>query len=735
VDYVEPGGESVTPDAFKIPKARELAAFLAALRHPYARLLETRRIGSQECVVVELTELEVGQAPVVALLDAERFACLFSESDEFVPSVLALRKDFPDAAHINLTNEEIPRSLCLYEAPYSEVKLSWTAGRFIERIRWWIRDTARGSLHREDQPLEPVLLASGLRLILPVDLFSETEDETPAKLLIYGGSDSPAGKVLCATRAERATGEERQNAVRIVCTLVACKPRVHRIRRVPTSLVDLHDLHAEAGRDLIADLRTRFQTWDRASAPLSSNLLIVSSFPRIRDEGAEPEASDIWAFLCPTVVEIGEGLGIWERQGKIVGAVINGQPDQTRLKALPVNVLNPSFELSRKRAAASSAERPSSVRVVAIGAGTLGSQVLPLLVCTGFGTWTVVDKDVLLPHNGARHEIPSFFAGMPKAELVARRCNQLLAGETTCTAIVGDVLKPGSAINEALSQAEVIADFSASVAAARGLSNHPSTARRLSAFMSPSGADLILLVEDSVRSIPLDQLEMQYYRALIRDNSLGDHLRPPGQVRYAHSCRDVSATVSADLVAMQAAIAARGLREALGQEQASISLWLSDKQRNVHRLNVSPKPVFEAVIEGWRLSWDSDLVETLVARRSAALPRETGGVLIGHIDTDKKRVYVTDSLPSPVDSQEWPTLYIRGAEGLEEQVTDISRKTAGMLQYVGEWHSHPDGYSARPSATDLQALAKLTSQMAVEGLPAILHIIGQDERIWVISSL
>jgi len=45
-----------------------------------------------------------------------------------------------------------------------------------------------------------------------------------------------------------------------------------------------------------------------------------------------------------------------------------------------------------------------------------------------------------------------------------------------------------------------------------------------------------------------------------------------------------------------------------------------------------------------------------------------------------------------------------------------------MVDYVGEWHSHPDGCPARPSELDENLLSTLHRQMSVEGLPALMVI-------------
>ena len=46
-----------------------------------------------------------------------------------------------------------------------------------------------------------------------------------------------------------------------------------------------------------------------------------------------------------------------------------------------------------------------------MGAGALGSQVIITLARSGFGNWTIVDEDDLLPHNLARHALNGFYVG------------------------------------------------------------------------------------------------------------------------------------------------------------------------------------------------------------------------------------------------------------------------------------------------------------------------------------
>ena len=90
-------------------------------------------------------------------------------------------------------------------------------------------------------------------------------------------------------------------------------------------------------------------------------------------------------------------------------------------------------------------------------------------------------------------------------------------------------------------------------------------------------------------------------------------------------------------------------------------------------------------------------------------------------------VVVVDALPAPMDSEASPGSFERGLEGVSDAVFEARRRTAGVVGYIGEWHSHPRGYGALPSGDDKFQLAYLTLGLALEGLPAVMLIVGDDE--------
>ena len=90
-------------------------------------------------------------------------------------------------------------------------------------------------------------------------------------------------------------------------------------------------------------------------------------------------------------------------------------------------------------------------------------------------------------------------------------------------------------------------------------------------------------------------------------------------------------------------------------------------------------------------------------------------------------MFVVAALPAPIDSKASPVSFERGVAGLTESVAEASRRTAGMVRYVGEWHSHPRGHSAAPSTDDMVQLVHLTLGMSDDGLPAVQLIVGETD--------
>ncbi len=739
-NYIDPPGKPIGFGDLTVAKARDLVRILHPGDLPYCELLECRRLEDphQAEVVVFEVEVQRGQHPVHDVKRSERIAAVFREDDVVAPEALALRPDFPSVPHINSLNvtflEELPRSLCLYDQPYHDLKLTSTSIAFVERIREWLALTARGELHAEDQPLEPLLVGSPVPLVLPSDLFG-VDDATPELLVVRGVGHEGEIRALIARR--HSNGFQDGLGLNYVTVSLLGKPQEHGvIRMTPTSLRELHGFLKDAGMDLLGELRGRLESW-RSSEGLVSlmgmEMVLVVALPKTRDPSGAIEASDTWAFICQeTAAELSTRLGV------VIGS------DETELMGEDVDLvpLNVNYALSRKKAAELSDATPRFDRkIAAVGAGALGSQAFMNLVRAGCGEWTSIDPDQFLPHNLAKHGLTGRDLGRPKAAALAEAANETIDGPPIVTPIVADVLDPREhreAVEEALKGADVVLDASASLAVARYLARDlDSPARRISLFFNPTGTAGVMLGEDSVREVPLDWLEMSYYRELVGNPELADHLRrPAARVRYARSCRDLSSSLPQELVALHAAIGARAFRATLAADSAGISIWRTNEEDlSVEHLKVAPSEVVECEAGEWTVVTDRSLLDKIANARLQKLPNETGGILVGAHDIERKILYVVDVIPSPPDSTEWPNLYIRGSEGLARRVEEIGQITDGQLGCLGEWHSHPRGHMTSPSTDDRKAFAWLQEHMDVDGLPAVMLIIGERDHAWYVCQI
>jgi integrative and conjugative element protein (TIGR02256 family) len=180
---------------------------------------------------------------------------------------------------------------------------------------------------------------------------------------------------------------------------------------------------------------------------------------------------------------------------------------------------------------------------------------------------------------------------------------------------------------------------------------------------------------------------------------------------------------------------AEQVRYALTSDDALIRIWQRDPTCGA--VEVYDVPVMgeqRLEFEDLGLYIDDGVLHQLRHLRQLEFPNETGGVLLGYYDFNIKAVVVIKGLPAPPDSKANSSSFERGIEGLAEAVRDVAERTADMVRYIGEWHSHPPGHSGSPSRDDLIQLIHLTLGMADDGLPAVQLIVG-EEGVYVLQGL
>ena len=729
-------GPAVPPGSLAGSNAQALAAYASSGLDEDISLAECwRSDNGMESVLVRI-RLYPPQRPAADIRQEEELAVLFTAEDRH-PALLAARADFPETPHQNMMPEDLPRYPCVDDRPWDDAAPGWSPYAYVERVKWWLNAAAMGELTGTGQVVDPFFVAPGPDLLVPARILADARTDLAFALVPPAGSDDR--NVRCLHLVESGDMPIGQSGLKAIM-LTAPVSMAKSVTMPPGNVEALLRVAQAAGLDLLRNL----QNWIARlpAADLSRRPALLLNFP-VAGTGSTEVRNDLVAFALKCELgRLGTMLGVLSpdpEKASSWGTLLVRAPVQLDMLAAECMLsmaVQLEFDLPTARLLSGEAGG-SAMKALLVGAGAIGSHVALALTREGRHSWTVVDGDWLRPHNLARHVLGQSQVGQSKARALAAMLSDL--SRSQATPIVCDVLRPANQIQvleEAAAGADVIIDASASIAVSRRMSDWGhAKARRVSAFFNPSGNAAVLLAEDVPRSIPLDALEAQYYRLVLRDDVLSAHLAPPPEgFRYAGSCRAVSARIPESRVSVLSGLVSAGISAALAEKQATLCTWSLQPGGGVAAARAVPSALRRETLAGWTILLDDDLANEVRRRRAGALPSETGGVLVGTVDMQRRVIAAVDALHPPADSSGDATTFTRGTDGLRDRLDAVARRTGGMVRYIGEWHTHPHGSKAMPSALDIEQLVLLRRELRREGLPATMLISGSDgERIMALS--
>jgi len=737
-------------EKLELPRARLLAAAIST--NPDFQLVEVRRSipgaspVNAEFLVVDVSCDEIPTRNSVGIAYPERLALRVREGRDDVPSAYALRKDFPVTIHQNQSEINTPSWLCLYAEPALTILRTWTAEKFLRRIQWWLSETAKQNLHLVDQPVENIFFNSNAELVLPWN-FEELSRSPGQRFAVSEVARRPdQGFTLIAFPADQQAKTASGKTGRI---LEITLPKVlHGHMHSAKSLRDLVEILKGRGVDLLAVLRRSLNdlcTEEGLSTVADGNFSIfLLQIPIARNDEAPIERLERRAFAAVIgALTLGERIGALIRdaqQKKFFKAVLEGPFSQAPLHGwddLDIMQMEVVQFNDPARARFQSGIQSDGPRGVVIGVGTLGSQLINLWGRAGWGQWSVVDTDHIKPHNLSRHVAYATTIGFSKVEAAALLHGLVYGDASSITPVFGDACDASDAsVMQTIRDAEIVVDVSTTLEYPRIASDRDFPARHASVFITPSANSAVLLAEDKDRIHRLRTLEAQYYRAVINQDWGRTHLEgTAGRFWSGMGCRDLSAILPYDRVTSHAGNLADRIRALAEHGNPVIQIWeRNPASGEVHLHSVDVKKEKRHTLNGVAVYFDEGLESKLFELRQKHLPHETGGVLLGYFDLNMNWMVVVDVLPQPSDSKSSESFFERGIEGLQEAIKEISRRTNGIVGYMGEWHSHPRGYSVNPSGDDLIQLYSLSREMARDGLPVLSLIVG-DEKINVLQGM
>ena len=718
-----------------IPRARALAGAVQHHRdYSLIRLLRRPIEGAPtaESLIVDVECDGVPPQNPTGIRYRERMALFVPRDSSKLVNVLALRQEFPILMHQNQAVDGEPASLCLYFEPTPAVMRTWTPAAFLRRIQWWLEKSSRGELHPADQPVEHLFFASKFELVLPWNLAELRKDSTQ-RFVVTLRQQRPDDGFTCFLESVSNESRQTQSVAHIELTL---PPIVHgSVERDPATLGQLSDLLERHNVKLITPLREALQAGvgeDGVVAEANDHAtVILLHIPIRRTAEAECIATTHRAFLVQAgSIELGVATGaLLRHENRYYKDMMNQNPSLA-WRDQPVFSMEVLTRIDAAVARSQSGITDEGPTGVLIGAGSLGSALLNLWGRSGWGAWKVIDNDHIKPHNLSRHTAYAQHIGETKATVVATLHAALMEGANEIVPFVADAtdIKQES-VARALDGTTFVVDASTTLEYPRAVSAIDAMPRHCSVFITPDGNGAVLLAENANRTRRLRTLEAQYYRAVIQTDWGKTHLNGHVSTFWSGgSCRDISAVMPYSRILGHASTLAEQIQTAAESEDALIRVWQRDPVRGtvaVHDVQTLPERLI--AFGDLDLFIDDGVEQQLRDMRRGGFPNETGGVLLGYHDFNINAVIVVAGLPSPSDSRASPESFERGVAGLAETVKDASVRTAGMVNYIGEWHSHPPGQSASPSTRDLIQLVHLALGMADDGLPAVQLIVGEHD--------
>lgn len=641
----------------------------------------------QGYTLVELPEGSVGICTKIAvdvgsdslLLVGEPVVIGVSSPDlEYdVPFVFPDRLNFPFSKfpHINFAHKGLPNTICLTREPIEEWYAEHTFGEYVNMVGKWLNDAARGTLMKlkKGDFYEPfrventkgVLIINGdidkyiVRMLKPFSYYVSVNYDTFVGIESYNLIEDGF----------------KDNSIEIILSR-SCKDIIYDwFIQYPTTLGELLKFAKDNGFVIEQEKIVSLLSADQC--PVKK---LFFRFAFIRPKNLIGKVTPV-DYLCYCVAKE-------DFIKRNFDASIDGIMMLDKVTREYANKLTETTEVISEK------------KILILGCGAIGSKLIYHLYRSGIANLTICDKDVMMPHNICRHAltVPSILKN--KAELVRDSVDKMFYFSCPIKIVKDDLLKWLPQTN--LSEYDVIIDATASASVARCLDNVVCnlTIPVVRFALSDSGrVGLVYINYD--RSVSLVDYYMQILREAIGDDDVSTWFKDERKynydyVRVGEGCHSSTMKINDDVISAHTALAARIVRNLFDKgvkNNACLSFADLDFKGSMYSLKCLI-PSFEKFTcqnnSQWEVRIPSDLLQYIKKEAKVGGKKEVGEYMMGYVDTKYRRIYVLDSF-KPKDSLRQTSRIELSMKGWKEHKETINQRTADMMHYLGDWHSHPAG--------------------------------------------
>ena len=462
------------------------------------------------------------------------------------------------------------------------VQRAWTPQLFLKRIFWWLRATAEGTIHGDDQPIEHLFFYSPYNVLLPEKHF-ESESNANRKLSFFSIDHK-------GVRTKTLIGQYPENKSKNDCplclsvSLLLDSVENGPLEEYPYTLGQLQEILEQRNSNVLVPLKSAIEELANENGIECKNesnefVLLLLGIPRSRNGNVEKIETQGFAIETGIVL-LGEKLSVlfkspeenkWYRD-----AFATNKGDEWKsIQITPVNVrcYPSSKEIRNYSGLNPDDEGPKGIIA---GVGALGGLLAKIWKRECWGKWSYVDDDIIQAHNIVRHISTHHGLGLLKSVAVNSIVNNIhqTNEENASSHFVTDILSDDTKLADAINDADLLVDATTTLHVPREISGKDHYPRTASLFITPSGMASVMLLEDVNRTVRCNSLEAQYYRAILDSEWGEEHLAGHyGRHWVGAGCREITLSMSDELVHLHAATLARQLRKSTSQENAKICIW------------------------------------------------------------------------------------------------------------------------------------------------------------------
>lgn len=648
-------------------------------------------------VTFRINEPRDGIYPGIKAQEEIHICCEKASYDNFGPSPY-VRLNFPRIPHQNIfqiRGSEF-KEICLSNI----AKQDWWSGKtfyeFILAIRDWLNDAAADNLVRDDDLYEPLIgdpTLPSIEINLPLirsncvkgdGIFYTKASKLEQKLLSLG----------CGPTKTLVLFQERQ----------VHEPWVKKPGSIKSLLAMLDQAQFSRSR-----IRSFLEIGKKKKE--KSDKLLVVGVNRTKRVFSRTNTEEWTAFSV-------------------------SRDKQTGVKRVGTHNVSEVFTKDFARRLSNFPKPHATATVLLIGAGALGSSVAELLARSGHVNLKIVDCDSLAHHNLARHTLTASSIGSRKACDVSLRLNSIYPCETIALDhpyINRDFLGLSKdELCQLLNGIDLVLDCSASIAVLRFLSYELYLDVPIaSGFQISDRGDAFFLFSPNPVSQPLSGIESvgitKWRDQPIIKNWLSE---TTDTLAIGGGCRSASAMIPFTRMMHTACVISdriltyissaelpdRGRVEILEFPSESTD---DNNHKKIHDIGFTRNNIGSWIIY---MSEEVELQINDLAQENCEA--ETGGILIGQLDKQKKVILVTGIVE--IHGKKRPTVFERNNDGLIHLLAKVENQTSGLIHYVGEWHTHPASSDTSLSNTDSETISEIVSDLAEERVPALCVISNGD---------